>query len=286
MKFILFLPICVALWGCNYGVHPPQPRKFTLLELNQSREVYQMKPTCVKGIIDRCEKKRGLNLLFVAADEVIQHRFTATKKTVDEDLAGHRIEQLVWWQYFPHLSDIYHTVVRLPYDKVSYQNFSEAVFYLEGLKKPYDIVLLTHGIPNHLSDGKLGYFLSFRELEHWQGQLSFLNLVLMQGCFSRTLSPDWIRAGAKYVVGYDDLHQNFFYLDFFLRWYRLPQYSIEKIVRKRVTLDYQKKRMQQSRLYRTLIKLIGFESVDDYISRIELPQLDTIGEKEELLPAL
>ena len=100
----------------------------------------------------------------------------------------------------------------------------------------------------------------------------------MQGCFSRTLAPDWIRAGAKYVVGYENFHQNFFYLDFFLRWYRLPNYSIEKIVRRRVTLDYQRKKMQRSALYRRLIKIFGFESVDDYISNTELPQLDTSGD--------
>ena len=44
-----------------------------------------MKSACFKRAFDRCDKKRGLNLLFVAADEVIQHRFAEVAKTVNKN---------------------------------------------------------------------------------------------------------------------------------------------------------------------------------------------------------
>jgi phosphatidylglycerol:prolipoprotein diacylglycerol transferase len=207
----LLLTACVPLPSS------PNDKDFQLIQRLESFEVYENFPSR--------HRQQNKNLLFLAADDNIQFGFSdLLKAAIGKDQPLPRIEDLTFWNYLPNLKKIYRSVVRIPYEKVNFKNFSTAVTYLESLGEPYDLVVLSHGMPNHLSTGS-GYFFSYRELATWKGQLHHLHLVFLQSCYGQSLENDFFAAGAQYVMSYPGMNRNFFFFGLFLYYY--PENSVE-----------------------------------------------------------
>jgi hypothetical protein len=82
---------------------------------------------------------------------------------------------------------------------------------METQGKPYDVVLLTHGIPNNIMTTKGYPLLTWQDVDSWKGRFSHLDLLFMQSCYGTTLASDWKAAGAKAVMSYAGLNRNFFW---------------------------------------------------------------------------
>ena len=224
LLILMLLKFQFLLTSCGYIPTPPSAYTYKKSKLADGLDVYHMN--------DEDSTEKNLNLLFIAADAIIQNNFISPL-TQAYGKNPPLLEDLAWWHYFPLLRKTYNTVMRIPPEYLTHENLFIFLEYLEALGRPYDVILLTHGFHNHLSDGDTGYFLSYRELDKWRGRLKKLNMVFMQACFSCTLGKDWMNAGAKYVICYNGLNRNFFYLKPFLSWYHKKTHSIAEIVEKK-----------------------------------------------------
>jgi phosphatidylglycerol:prolipoprotein diacylglycerol transferase len=188
---------------------PPESTDFRSIQSFENFELYET----------RKPKEAGRkNVIFVAADDTLQFAFTQFAKNLYQVEAPPRLEEIAFWQYAKDLRQIYNKILRIPSPRVGYQALTEALDIMERREEPYDLILLTHGMPNHLSTGT-GYFFSFRELTELKGKLPRLNLVMLQSCFGSTLAEDFIEAGAKAVLSYEGMNRNFFFFGHFLRYY-------------------------------------------------------------------
>jgi len=156
------------------------------------------------------------NLLIVAQDDIIQNSFSKELASVYETKSAPRIEDVQFWDDIDAIKHIYNMVVRIKPGKVVYKTFRDSLYYMEALKVPYDILLLTHGYPNHLSTGN-GWFYSYKELEAAKGKYLHLDLVMLQSCYGQTLAKDFKMTGARHIMSYPALNRNFFFYGSFLK---------------------------------------------------------------------
>lgn len=224
----VFIVLCIAILFCLKGSlrrwvtlvlfawlttgclpTPPQVSDFKKIKRENNYDLYWSKKNFHLPI---------KNVLFIAADENLQTQWSSMLSKAYRVSNFPAIEDLAFWEYTKNLKDIYNIIIRIPKAQVSHQSFTEALVYLESLNEPYDVILLTHGSPNHLSSGH-GYFFSYRELADLKGKLTHLNLVLLQSCYGRSLAQDFKQAGAKYVMSYSGLNRNFFFYGIFLKYY-------------------------------------------------------------------
>jgi phosphatidylglycerol:prolipoprotein diacylglycerol transferase len=189
--------------------HAPLDTDFRSVKRNELFEVYQT------------YKSKSLsrkNIIFLAGDDNIQFGFSKIIKAAYRTEISPRLEDIVFWQYINNLQDIYNVIVRIPVSSIGHTSLTEALSYMESLKQPYDLIILSHGMPNYLSTGT-GYFFSYKEIDSLKGQLLNLNLVMLQSCFGESLANDFKEAGAKYILSYKDLNRNFFFYGVFLKYY-------------------------------------------------------------------
>ena len=95
----------------------------------------------------------------------------------------------------------------------------------------YDVYFLTHGDIEVLSDGRMTKtsngekaavgFLTTDIVENWAAEKKTekLDLVFMQSCFGDSFIESWHRYGAKQVMGFEGLNQNFLYVSLFVDEY-------------------------------------------------------------------
>ena len=203
--FILF-----SFSACHYP-QPPSSAQFLWVDHSHvDFEVYASRST-----------KPRKNAIFIAADENIQIYFAGD--FAKQNGRAKNIEELAWWASAPLMSENYAKILRIPPEKLRYASLAESLEYMESLGEPFDLYLLTHGLPNHLSAGGRGYFLSHRELLAWKGKFSYLNLVFLQSCFGTTLARDFLVAGANQVIAFDGFNRSFFYFYFFLERIRIDE---------------------------------------------------------------
>jgi hypothetical protein len=151
------------------------------------------------------------NLVFVALDQSFQSYFDEDLKKIYRTNEQVRVEDLAWWIFAPQLRGIYDQVIRVSYEKFNQETFLAAMDYMESLHTPYDAILLTHGIPNHIFTTKGFPVISWKEVDEWKGRFPSLELLFMQSCYGSSLAPDWLQTGAKVVMSYPGLNRNFFY---------------------------------------------------------------------------
>lgn len=96
------------------------------------------------------------NLLFVAVDETVQVQFQERLRELYRTEQEVRLEDVSWWRFVPKMRGLYDQVLRIPHDQLNAQSLEEAIVTLEQMRKPYDIMLLTHGIPNHVTASQIG----------------------------------------------------------------------------------------------------------------------------------
>ena len=264
--------VLIFLLGCEVVPRPPD------------NSIYQNQAPSSKRfeLYETHHSPRKINALFVASDETIQRNFTPTLAEFYGQSNTPRLEDLVWWRYLPFLDKVYGTIVRIDHDLLDYHSLSSAVEYLEGKGEAYDIIILSHGFHNHLTNGAGNYFLSWRELVDWEGKLENLNMVFMQGCFSSTLSEDWLRAGAEYVLSYEELNRNFFYLEPFLFHYAKNDdiAHIVKYLEGSALADY----FEYKHLYLRIVQELGYEDMKHYLREASRPQLFLLNDLPEQSP--
>ena len=249
------------LMGCDMVPRPPDSSKYpNLAPASERFELYQTS-----------HSHRRVNALFVAADETIQQNFSSAMSDAYKNRETPRLEELVWWRYLPYLDDVYGTIVRIDHEQLDYRNLASAIEYLEGLGEAYDVILLSHGFHNHLTDGAGNYFLSWQELAVWKGKLEHLQMVFMQGCFSSTLAQDWLDTGADYVLSYEGLNRNFFYPEPFLSFYA-GNATIPDIV-ENLNSEALAYYFEDRHLYYEIARALGYEDMGDYLEETPGPQI-------------
>lgn len=187
--------------------------------------------------------------------------------TNDQQLS---IEELAWWEYAPILTDIYDHIIRITLKEAKHKTVLQALEELEAFDQPYDVFILSHGFPNHLSSGD-GYFLSYRELEEYRSthpKSKHMNVLFMQSCFGSSLVEDWNKVGAKAVLSFPGFNRNFFFISFFLGYLR----DLELKDAYQTTIDNMEANLTNSPLYRKLLEILGI-TVEQYLKASPNPDL-------------
>jgi hypothetical protein len=276
MRFLFTASLCLVLSGC---LLPEKPKKGSFVDIQKTSlfTVYTMDrdhgsaPPVAPGEKPRKMLPTTKNLIFITADNFTGKQFEAQLKAAYKSDTPPTLNEVTWWQFVPLFRDEYHKVIYLPLEQAKYANIMASIKYMESQSLQYDLIIMSHGIPNHLTDGDPGYFLSFKEIDELKGQLKKLNLVFMQACFGQTLAADWIDAGARKVMAFEGFNRNFFFVSVFLdhhRWYSDEQ-AFQTANRD------MRSELMKKKLYRYLIsKGLGM-SVDEYLEQGEEPILTT-----------
>lgn len=267
IRMVLTLIAGFSLSGCLLP-QPPQESWFSSHEtVRPGFEVFVSR----QDMFSLGEKARSRgNAIFLTADTYIfkslsQKLSVSSQEGLNE--SGVSLDELAWREEAPYLAAMYKKIIVIGVREAKRQTMFQALAMMEESGQPYDIYLLTHGIPNHLSSGE-GYFFSFNELAALKNQLKNLRLVFMQSCFGSTLAPDWLAAGAKSVISFDGFNRNFFFITFFLRWYRY--FDARAAYQK--TISNMRNSLERHLLYSELLRAFGF-SIDDYIRTAPNPEL-------------
>ena len=222
--WLLCLLTCALsnLWGCD-TILPKAPDSswFTRVEALDGAEG-------IEHYTIAHARRSGKNLIFVAIDDGIQQMFTTElKAAVRDQTPSVRLEELAWRRFLPRFRGIYDEVIRIRYDATTRDALFRAIAFMEARRIPYDLLLLTHGMRNHLVLSKGWGLLRWRDVRKLEGKLGFLDLVYLQICEGARPDPtgpsfatDWHAAGARHVLAFPDLNRNFFFVDIFYDYYR------------------------------------------------------------------
>jgi hypothetical protein len=269
--------LSLVLSGCFL---PEKPKKDSFVDVKVTSlfTVYTMDrnhdsaPPAAPGQLPRKMLPTTKNLIFVTADNFTGKQFKKQLAAAYQTKTPPTLNEVSWWQFAPLFRDEYNKVIYLPLAQAKYANIMASIKYMENQSNEYDLIILSHGIPNHLTNGDPGYFLSFKEIDELKGSLKKLNLVFMQACFGQSLAADWIDAGARKVMAFEGFNRNFFFISVFLdhhRWYSDEDAFVtaNRDMHNELTIK---------KLYNYLItKGLGL-SVDDYLKLGEEPKLTTL----------
>ncbi len=273
--------VCLAsliIGGCLGIPHPPgQNVILSSLSIDHGVELYELNH---RAQLSDEEQRHGVsaprlgrNLIFVALDESIQKKFKHQLDGIfphSPNEAPPRIEEVVWWMLAPKLTRLYDSVIRISYDAFSKDTLFKAIKHFEVRNMSYDLILLTHGFPNHLATS-VGYkFLSWEMLGELKGKLKNLGLVYMSSCFSSTLVPDWTAAGAREVISFKKYNSNYFYP--FLLVENLNASDFNTVWAYEITNHSIKNKLHR-RLYRMVIEGMLFEGAfEKYLETLDMPE--------------
>lgn len=272
--------LIIILFFCTSCILPKQPNHIIIESTRRHEstefEVVKLKTRDLTSLRGNTRpsfgprKKASKNLLFAAVDETVQVQFADRLQEVYRSQSEVRLEDVSWWRFAPLMMDLYDTVAKIPYNNLSAKALAEAVEFLEAEGKPFDIILLTHGIPNHITSSAGYDLISYKDIAALPA-LKHLDMVFMQGCFSETLAPDWIELGAKTVLSYEGWNRNFFYVDFFLPAYKKQGSAVKAFesVNKSIEGD-----MKKSLLYKKILEELEM-SFEEYFEISPSPILDT-----------
>lgn len=239
-------------------------------------------------------KKAGKkNLVIAVLDEESDSAFRPQLKLLYLGRKNLSFEEIVWWRVSQYLGGVYDQVIRIPRTQVRFESLRVALMHMEALSKPYDAILITHGIDNHLSS-TTGYpLISWREIQTLQGQLKKANIVYMQSCYGLSLKQDWLETGAKAVIGFSEKtgHDNIFYLDTFLSvQQRLASENPTLSRLHEVAQSQLKEKLREPRSgYRNLLKFLRDQGVwkgesSEYEKHIMMPDLIELSKDVEAEP--
>ncbi|HLE11186.1 MAG: hypothetical protein A2504_12550 [Bdellovibrionales bacterium RIFOXYD12_FULL_39_22] len=280
VKGVLALFSLLLLVGCLPS--PPDYRyvsKFKILS-EEGIFLYDMNNKLIVDEGELVDTNPNRNLIFVAIDDSVAPQFQPQinklyKKNGQE--AGPRAEDIAWWQLSKKIKTVYDKVIYITFDNFNRDSLKEAIVQAERLGKPYDLYLLTHGIPNHIKASAGEEFISYKDIAKLSGVATQLRFVYMQGCFSESLAGDWHKLGAQDVLAYEGWNRNFFYLDFFITQYRMAgNHNVGLAYKKTEELIFEK--MKNSALYSMIFKMMGI-GIDDYFAMSAPPIYTSIGRK-------
>lgn len=252
----------LGISGCFYP-QPPDAKTFISFQtLRPGLEEYQGKPL---NTFSKVYKKRG-NALFLTADTYIYSHYLPQIQKELNTKQPPSLDDLVWWEYAPIFSRMYNQIIRITYQEARYETLLASLNKLESMGESFDVYLLSHGMPNHLSSGT-GWFLSYKELSQLEGHFKNLNLVFMQSCWGSSLTKDWINAGAKHVISFNGQNRNFFWISFFLRWYQ--EYDILNAYRRANDIEWE---LDHEIMYKSLLHGLNLNA-QTYLAQSPNPEL-------------
>ena len=157
------------------------------------------------------KRRPARNAIFVVLEASFQKYFRDELPRLYRTKKEVRLEDVAWWALAPGLKGIYDKVIRLPEDRFNAENLQASLDFMEKAGKPYDLYLLTHGIPNHITTTRGSPLLSWKQIDDWKRRFPGLGLVFLQSCYGTSLAPDWLATGARAVMSYADENRNFFF---------------------------------------------------------------------------
>jgi len=274
-KSLLLLSF-VALAGCIY---PQKPNALTVdstqVRTGSTSEWVKMAPHTREIVVGPRQQKitrtikRSKNLLFIVADDVIGGKLAPElSKIYKQDT---RLEEVLWWFYAPKIQKTYNNVLRLHWNGFNKDTFKKALASMEALKQDYDVMLLAHGIPNHLIASPGQGVISFRDIAAMKGTLKYADALYLQACFGNSLANDFLDAGFLSVIAYEGLNWNFFYPQYFLDEIANTQGDPDK-AHERV-VDHFDHKFKWSPQDRTIVKRLFGEKPAEYLEDVQLPKL-------------
>jgi hypothetical protein len=276
LKSLMLTLALVSMTGCLLP-RPPRGEVIESIQRHSSQpfETITLRPYDLASL--RGNDRGGLaprrpkrNVLFAAVDETVQVQFAERLRQVyrsDEDI---RLEDVTWWRFAPLMRGLYNKIIKIPTHGLNDQSLTKAILELERLGEPYDIMLLTHGIPNHITGSNGQGFISYKTIAELP-ELKNLRLVFMQGCFSETLARDWMLMGAREVLSYEGWNRNFFFVDFFLKAYR-KNLNVKKSYEE--VLETIEEKMGNSLLYSKILEELSL-TLEEYLEISPPPIYDS-----------
>lgn len=271
LKFLLLLALALVATGC---ILPRPPKWYTISNTqrfgayhNELHTIYQGHPN------DRHDDKKVTqipkrNALFIALDESVQPQFEQQLMDIYKSDEVVRLEDVTWWRFAKKFNGLYDKVVRIPWNHFHKESFVEALAMLERLGKSYDVYLLTHGLPNHITTTKGAPFISYKDIAELKGSLKKMDMVYLQGCFSNTIAADFLKIGAQSVLSFEGWNRNFFFVDFFIK--RLERYNHRPLKAYELTKKHIKRDLTLSVLYRKLLGELSM-SIEEYLESSPAP---------------
>jgi hypothetical protein len=276
LRILCLFGVFIIAQGCLLP-SPPNEKVVTASKSSTSSiERWKVKPIHFSPLlgnrrpITRRDQSPERNLLFIAVDDTVQVQFEEKIKQVYNQDKPIRLEDITWWRFAPLMRGLYDQVLRIPHDQLDTTSLTQAILQLEQLGKPWDLFLLTHGIPNHITASSGNGFISYKDLESLP-QLKHLKLVYSQGCFSETLAPDWMDLGAQEILSFEGWNRNFFFIDFFLQAFK--ETGSVSIAYDYVN-DNLEQLMQNERLYDLLLAELNL-TIEEYLEISPPPVYDS-----------
>lgn len=258
------LTTLLLLLFCSCVQLPKPPGKETILKetnLNLGLKVYKL----------NSGQRKNKNIVFGIVDRPGQRELRPTIRKFYNSGIAPRLEDIVWWIASKKLKKIYDNVIFIPYYSLDSGTLVKAIRYAEKQKTPFDVVLLTHGYQNHL----MGWSqeISWKTIQLFGTKLKplkYLNLVFTQGCFSTTLSQDWLQAGAKSTITFPGLTSNYFFYDHFLgNMSKYPNIELAYKKTKETLIQY----IYKDELISRAIPYIFKTDLNKYVQELEHPEL-------------
>ena len=198
VKGVLALFSLLLLVGCLPS--PPDYRyvsKFKILS-EEGIFLYDMNNKLIVDEGELVDTNPNRNLIFVAIDDSVAPQFQPQinklyKKNGQE--AGPRAEDIAWWQLSKKIKTVYDKVIYITFDNFNRDSLKEAIVQAERLGKPYDLYLLTHGIPNHIKASAGEEFISYKDIAKLSGVVTricggFFSILAFSACVvSPVLTP-------------------------------------------------------------------------------------------------
>jgi len=214
-------------------------------------------------------QKRSKNLLFIVADNVIGEKLQPELSRIYKKNV--RLEEVLWWFYAPRIQKTYNVVLRLHWNGFNKTSFAESLRTMEALKQEYDVLLLAHGIPNHLIASPGQGVISFRDIGALKGSLRYADALYLQACFGDSLVGDFLDAGFSSVIAYEGLNWNFFYPQHFLDAMASHNGDAEK-AHDKVVGSFDTK-IKWSVRDREVLKRVFGEKPAEYLENVQMPEL-------------
>ncbi len=219
IKVLTLSMLSLVLHGCLYPESPGTGTVLKTIPLPQvngewlQMAAYRRKVGPASKSRNSVARKRTKNLLFIAADSELGKKIQPElQKRYKREV---RLEEVLWWYYAPMIQKTYNGVLRIKWDGFDAKSFDDALSEMEALKQPYDVMLLVHGLPNHLIASPGKGVISYNELSQFKG-LEYADTLYLQACFGDTLVEDFLDVGFKKVIASAGFSINLFYPDYYL----------------------------------------------------------------------
>jgi hypothetical protein len=197
--------------GCRY--EPPSAHYFSQThQVSDGLSIHDSNSNRAQFVT---AKKRG-NALFLVADEIL---FAQAQVKVNALRHVPSLEDLAWGESAGYLTVMYKRIYRIGLKQAKNETFIRTMNELQSLNEPFDIYILSHGMPGILSSGN-GYFLSLSDLRAWLQKFPGLRLVFLQSCFGSSLANGFLNIGAQQVIAFEGMNRNILWFTQFLRFYR------------------------------------------------------------------